>query len=402
MNQLESKLRESLRNKADRIPPDAPPLRLSGSLERGRARRRTASRRKWLAAAAASVAVAAVAVAAVTVSGVVGSNKAKGKAGAAASALSGVPPYYVILSYRRTGSVAELRVTRTKALIATIRPPHPYVGFSLQDLAGAANDQEFALLAETAGDRPASSQVLLLHIDPGARSPSARTQLTALHLRYAHNLSATAMAFSPDGSSLAVMTEQGLIVYNLKKGTSRYWEGIGIGGGSPGTLSWTSNGLIGYPARGGFGLLDSTARGTSLEADLHVIHLRGAPDYAPGQSVLNGGEWRVALISPDGRWVFISVQLPGGDRRGDSYGDEDLLKFSARTGRLAAVVSRLQVRFTGPQDGREAIWEQVLWMNNSGSKLIVTYARPGQTAGILSGKSYTPIPWPADTVYAAW
>jgi hypothetical protein len=53
----------------------------------------------------------------------------------------------------------------------------------------------------------------------------------------------------------------------------------------------------------------------------------------------------------------------------------------------------------------------VLWTNDDGSKLVVFRAEvfgplgvlpSGQTAAIYSGRRFTPIPWPAGVIDAAW
>jgi len=44
----------------------------------------------------------------------------------------------------------------------------------------------------------------------------------------------------------------------------------------------------------------------------------------------------------------------------------------------------------------------VWWTSYNGELAIVGYARPGQTAGIYHGNKYTPIPWPANVIGAAW
>ncbi len=46
--------------------------------------------------------------------------------------------------------------------------------------------------------------------------------------------------------------------------------------------------------------------------------------------------------------------------------------------------------------------EQVLYTNATGSVLVVSYARPGVSAGILRADTYTPLPWTARTMTAAW
>jgi hypothetical protein len=55
----------------------------------------------------------------------------------------------------------------------------------------------------------------------------------------------------------------------------------------------------------------------------------------------------------------------------------------------------LGVAVIGPDD--------VMWTSYDGSKVIVANVRPGTpNASIFSGSRYTPIPWPANIVGAAW
>jgi hypothetical protein len=44
----------------------------------------------------------------------------------------------------------------------------------------------------------------------------------------------------------------------------------------------------------------------------------------------------------------------------------------------------------------------VLWTNYDGTKLIVADAQPGHTVGVFTRSTYTPLPWPADAIDAAW
>jgi hypothetical protein len=72
-----------------------------------------------------------------------------------------------------------------------------------------------------------------------------------------------------------------------------------------------------------------------------------------------------------------------------------LVKCSAATGRVTTV-------FTRPYTLGGYWYEQVMYTNATGSVLVVTGVRKGNTAGILHGDAYTPIPWSAHTVTAVW
>ena len=80
-----------------------------------------------------------------------------------------------------TYSAAELRSTRTGAVLARITPPRPYPSFT--GVTGAADDRTFVLSAQ--GPQPSvvppfpSQRFFLLRIDPAARA-GARMTLTAL------------------------------------------------------------------------------------------------------------------------------------------------------------------------------------------------------------------------------
>jgi hypothetical protein len=395
--------------------------------------------RRWLA----SVAAAGAAVALLTACGGDQTQAAR-QAAAAAPLQVNVPPYYVALIGSKPedqlapppADVAVVRATATGAVLARITPPRPY---TFAAVSGAADDRTFVLfgVGPTSGDAMLygtyRQRLFLLHINPAASTPSARTNLTALpeaDIPGGHGRQLLAMALSPDGTSLAAIflqrtsafpyTSGDLTVFNLATGAQRTWtrnvcdhgrcvdEVIGDGFAliqdpSRVQLSWTSDsrsllfiaGQTGSQAR----VLDVNAPGTNLMADSHPLPARPKVIY-----------WRDAVISPDGKTVFIQYSTGAGTVAAN------LLRFSAATG-SGTVVNQV-VSFTeghttgaGPDD--------VLWTNDSGSKIIVLGARPGpktgglhgnvftappsgQTAGVYAGTHYTPLPWPANLVDAAW
>jgi hypothetical protein len=71
-----------------------------------------------------------------------------------------------------------------------------------------------------------------------------------------------------------------------------------------------------------------------------------------------------------------------------------LLKVSGATGRVT-VLNDLNV-LAGYQ------YEQVMYVSPDGGTLVVSGARRGNTAGILRGDRYTPLPWSTDIAIAAW
>jgi hypothetical protein len=429
MTQLEDRLRDAFQEKAARIPAQPPqlrlePARLSGthSAARGLRGAPKPGTRRWAAAAAAIGAIALVAAATAVVAGVFRQPEPR-------SAADGVPRYYVALAYGSQHSqnlTAVVRATRTGAVIADIAVPRPYMTFA--NVSGAADDRTFVLEAEgkprTYMDRVGKDdfrldyvpeRFYLLRLDPAAKQSGQRAKLTALARSIPPALTITdAISLSPDGTQLAVVTSayvglaNALTVYSLAAGTSRTWTdgvcgllatcpGIGTGLASPysGTISWLRGGrslavLAGVPDIGfEFRLLNVAARGRNLLADSSGVRLSGAPDARPGQSVLGAGsQWRTAFVTPDGNSAFVGAQF-------DTY-REAMLRFSARTGKLTAIVNELS---TGPRRD----WEQVLWTSNSGNTQVVTGVALGYNdAGVLHGKNYTPIPWSANITDAAW
>ena len=214
MTPLQNKLRDALRETADEIPAQAPPLDLSPQL-RG-ADGRNARWGAW----AAPLAAAALVLAAVGASLAVTGNLTHQPVTAGPQAgLNGVPAYYVALitakpqsdvandlgSSSLAYSAAELRSTQTGAVLARITPPRPYMSFT--GVTGAADDRTFVLSAQ--GPQPSvvppfpAQRFFLLRIDPAAQA-GARMTLTALP---AGDVPAgngiREMALSPDGTHLA-------------------------------------------------------------------------------------------------------------------------------------------------------------------------------------------------------
>ena len=348
-----------------------------------------------------------------------------------------VPPYYVALlasqpspghySVAARATVAAVRATSTGAEIASVSAPGPYAFVSVT---AAADDRTFVLLAvgPSSVKQPLNGlsyyssyvqRFFLLHINPTALRPAARAQLTSLpRAGIASELYVQAMALSPSGRSLAVIfTDPSrairanipgqLTIFNLATGTRRTWirticaygrcarGPIGLGSivFDPGEiqLSWTSDErsvlFLSGPEGSQLRLLDLDAAGRELIADSSPLPVRTA--YP---------NWTDAVITPDGKSVFIQYSTLSGN----AVGRNILLRVSATTGKTAHVI---QVLRNAPSS------DYVLWTNNDGSKFIVFRANffaplgilpAGQTAGIYSGRRYAPIPWPAGVVDAAW
>jgi hypothetical protein len=130
-------------------------------------------------------------------------------------------------------------------------------------------------------------------------------------------------------------------------------------------------------------LLDTSGPGTNALAVSQPVASSGAVTNTTGG-------WPGAIITPDGRTVLIVAEFAPKD----GQVRERLLKVSTATGKATAILSNLNI-------GRE----QVLYTNATGSVLVVSYAGPGVSAAnarILRGDTYTPLPWTATTLTAAW
>jgi len=414
MTPLPDKLRAALRETADEIPAEAPPLYLSPQPRAGQHRRHTRWHIRWNPrwhAWAAPLAAAALVTAAVAGSlTVAGSLKHQPGATGPAASPDGVPPYYVALTVpgtytdiyaREDGTAAEVRATATGAVLARIAVPRPYVQFAA--VTAAADDRTFVLVAEERGARPRTnytpSRFYLLRFDPASGRASLRA-LPAAFIPAGDDVCDTAL--SPDGTLLAAdiggdcVQRDRLHVFDLATGMVRVWNGgtnaAYFGGTSPDALSWTADGKhVAFAGSGAFPtgnevrLLDVTVPGSDLLANSKPVC-----EAIDSSSSLG---WRGVKVTPDGRTVVINAELA---TEIPPVRVQDLLvKCSAATGRVTTV-------FTRPYTLGGYWYEQVMYTNATGSVLVVTGVRKGNTAGILRGQVYTPIPWSANTVTAVW
>jgi hypothetical protein len=418
MTPLPDKLRAALRETADEIPAEAPPLYLSPQPRAGQHRRHTRWHIRWNPrwhAWAAPLAAAALVTAAVAGTlTVAGSLRHQPAAAGPPASPDGVPPYYVALTVpgtytdiyaREDGTAAEVRATATGAVLARIAVPRPYVQFAA--VTAAADDRTFVLVAEERGARPATyntpSRFYLLRFDPASGRASLRA-LPAAFIPAGDEVCDTAL--SPDGTLLAAdiggdcVQRDRLHVFDLATGMVRVWNGgtnaAYFGGTSPDALSWTADGkhvaFVGsgaFPTASEVRLLDVTAPGSDLLANSKPVCEWAAMDSSSPFS----RAWRGVKVTPDGRTVVINAELA---TEIPPVRVQDLLvKCSAATGRVTTV-------FTRPYTLGGYWYEQVMYTNATGSVLVVTGVRKGNTAGILHGDAYTPIPWSAHTVTAVW
>jgi hypothetical protein len=417
MTPLQNKLRAALRETADEIPAQAPPLRLSPH-PRASQNGRNPRWRAWATPLAAAALVLATVAASVAVAG---NLKHQPAAAGPPAGPDGVPAYYVALitakpqsdvanmldSASPADSAAELKSTQTGAVLAKITPPKPYVSFT--GVTAAADDRTFVLSAQ--GPYPSTvvppfpaQRFFLLRIDPAART-GARMTLTALPAGYvpAGNR-IQGMALSPDGTHLAAEIGDSLlfaeepVVFDLATGTERAWsartcaECVPDGGGmlwfgvNTDAVSWTADSqhvafIWGNTVR----LLDIRAAGSDILADSKTV--------ATWTGVTGLNQWHGAIITPDGRTVLGIETLSRIGRNAPVR--EYLVSWSTATGHQTAVLNNLNALKLNNV-------EQILYTSDDGSVLVLTYLRPGTNATIVHDGRSTPIPWSPHIAVAAW
>lgn len=418
MTPLQDKLRAALRETADEIPAEAPPLHLSPQPRAGQNGRLTRWR-AWAVPLTAAALVVATVVASLTVAG---SLKHQPAAAGQPAGQDGVPAYYVALITAKTQSdlenmldsaspadtAAELRSTQTGAVLARITPPKPYVSFT--GVTAAADDRTFVLSAQ--GPDPSdvvppfpAQRFFLLHIDPAAQADTRMT-LTALPAGYVPaGYEIRDMALSPDGTRLAanigdsLLAPEDLDVFNLVTGTERSWTTrtcatcVPVSGGmlwfgvDTDALSWTADSqhvaFIWYPT---VRLLDTRAAGSDILTDSKTV-----ATWTGGVTGLN--QWRGAIITPDGRTVLGIESLSRIGRNAPVR--EHLVSWSTATGHQTAVLNNLDAL-------KRSEFEQILYTSGDGSFLVVTYLQPGTNATIVHDGRDTSIPWSRDISVAAW
>jgi hypothetical protein len=419
MTPLHNKLRDALRETADEIPAHAPPLDLSPRPRASRAGQH-ARWRAWVTPLAAAALVLAAVGGSLAVAGNLTHQPVT--SGPQAGLNGGVPAYYVALvttakpqsdvandlgSAALAYSAAELRSTQTGAVLARITPPKPYVSFT--GVTGASDDRTFVLSAQ--GPEPSAvppypaQRFFLLRIDRAARA-GARMILTALPAGYVPaGYGIGEMALSPDGTHLAAGVGENLgyaeelDVFDLATGTERAWstrtcaECMPNAGGNlwfgvnTDALSWTADGQhVAFTWENTVRLLDTRAAGSDLLTDSKKV-----ATWIGGVTGLN--QWRGAIITPDGRTVLGIENLGGLNLRGPIR--EHLVSWSTATGRQTAVLNNLNARNLDD-------YEQILYTNDDGSVLVLTYQRPGAKTAIVHDGRPTPIPWSPHIGVAAW
>ena len=421
--QLENRLRAAFRDKAGQIPAVAPPLELASRPRRatrpagtrGLGRLLTPGQLRLVAGLAAVAAVAAIAVA----TAVASSQSTPPPRPPAGGFAAKPPPYYVAISFDAARhQIAVVRATSTGAVIASIRAPRPYADFV--GVTGAADDRSFVLLATGTPGSATPDRFYLLRIDPAARLAASRTQLTPLGVRLPRGSTGlVGMALSPDGRSLAIVaffgpaTANRLVIYDLATGASHSWadrgcqdnciSGQGVVANELNSISWTADGrqlgfveLTGVARLPQFRLLSVNAPGGNALADSRPVNLRAAPGALQGMAP-HDTLWPSWLITPNGRSIIVDAQTPvgGSDQSSAPTRPAQLLRYSARTGALQAVVGI-------PPATAGLGLAQVMWSSPDGSTILTIGFRDSHSAGLLHDGRYTPIPWSAQLLSAAW
>jgi hypothetical protein len=448
MNTLEDRVRQALQEAAEDISrTDVPLLRLPDRAGRGRLARGWRGWPPWLTPLAAAAAVAAVLAATLTLTGGPGrsSPHRTGQDGLLASA----PRYYVVLTstghHRGWPRQAEVRATRTGRIMATLAAPRPGNAFIMAAAASGAG--RYVLAAQRiAIEHPAPVGLPVAIPVSGApatqRRGSVAVQVPAGPIRFyqlrissSGQVSAlsplpvpalpagadlTGLALTPDGRQLAVATRAGgprpgpeIQVDTLATGAQRVWTWPGAQpiaeslGGTGSALSWAADDRTLAFARMIDGqyrvrLLDTTAPGRSLAASRLALSLDWEGSAASRQ--LSHG--RVvstdtfgALLTPDGSKIVVATVTQSLHPLTSEFA---FTEFSARTGKVVAVLGRWRFLRRWPEQE-----QAVLWTNADGSTLLVQAHRPGVTLrptspsggavfpvefGVLHGDRYTPLP----------
>jgi hypothetical protein len=446
MSTIEDRLHSAIRETAGEITPGSvPPLTLPGPARPGwlgraetmsRARRGYSWRRTAapLAAAAAVVAVIAGSIA-LTSSGHLRSGPpgpagggTPGPAEALAAALAGIPAYYVGLpGYQgQKHRSAVVRASATGAALATVRVPPGYRTFTW--VSGAADDRTFVVSAQrqitpAAGTQGAakgpagqeSEAFFLLRFSPATHT--ARLRLLPVPPVRGNDKNGSrsglgGIALSPDGSKLAMIIDRPsplapeIRVAEVATGSQRTWQWHGPGWLNDFwetlyPLSWEADGrTLAFQQGNGFyttgvRLLDTQAPGSDLRSSSRL-----AAQWQFTEDVAGN-----IAITPDGSKVVAPVTVV---TRNPVRSSLRITEFSARTGQVLRVAGEWIYKGTaGGQD--------VLWSNQSGSKLIVlapairpfsgrVLTDPAWAVGVLSGGHFTPLPNVAalSTEYLAW
>lgn len=441
MNTLEDRVRRALRETAEDISwTDVPLLRLPDGAGRGRLARGWRGWPPWLAPLAAATAVAAVVAATLVLTS--GGPARPGHRTGADALLASVPRYYLMLTNtgpnRGWPSQAEVRATRTGRIVATLAAPRPANAFIM--VAAASGVGRYVLAAQRMAlqhrkvigpdGRPVPGKTVDFPVPAGPirfyqLRISSSGQVSALSPLPVPALPAGAdlsgLALTPDGRKLAVATRAGgprpgpeIQVDTLATGAQRVWTWPGAQpieeslGGTGSALSWAADdSTLAFPrlidGQYRVRLLDTTAPGSSLAASRLALSLNWtgretSRRFSHGRAVNNTDTFG-ALLTPDGSKIVVATVTQSMHPLTSEFA---FTEFSARTGKVVAVLGRWRFTRRWPEQD-----QAVLWTNADGSTLLVLAHRPGVTLsptssspgtsfpvefGALDGDRYTPLP----------
>ncbi len=229
------------------------------------------------------------------------------------------------------------------------------------------------------------------------------------------------LALTPDGRKLAMASRAGgprpgleIQVDTLATGARRVWIWPGAQlveeslGGTGSALSWAADDRTLAFQRWVGGrfkvrLLDTTAPGSSLAASRLALSLNwtgteNSRRFRHGRAVNNTDTFG-ALLTPDGSKIVVATVTQSFHPLTSEFA---FTEFSARTGKVVAVLGRWRFLRRWPEQE-----QAVLWTNADGSTLLVLAHRPGVTVspaspssgatfpvefGVLHGNRYTPLP----------
>jgi len=229
------------------------------------------------------------------------------------------------------------------------------------------------------------------------------------------------LALTPDGRRLAMASRAvgppggpEIRVDTLATGAQRVWTWPGAQpveeslGGTGSALSWAADDrtlafarLIDgrYKVR----LLDTAAPGRSLVGSRPALSVNWSGRdnrrrFSHGRAVNNTDTFG-ALLTPDGSKIVVATVTQSFHPLTSEFA---FTEFSARTGKVVAVLGRWWFTHRWPEQD-----QAVLWTNANGSTLLVLAHRPGVTIkattpdagavfpiefGVLHGGRYTPLP----------
>ena len=434
MNTPEDRVRQALREAAEDISwTDVPQLRLPDRAGHGRLARGWWSWPPWLTPLAAAAAVAAVLAATLALTG---SPARPSHRTSSDALLASAPRYYIVLPdtgrsrwldqlKQARRQKAQIRATATGRVVATITPP-PDSAFTM--VATASGVGRYVLAAQRTTVQ-LEGNVWYLRLGGPTRfyqlQMSSSGQVSALNPLPFPALPADAyllgLALTPDGRKLAVADQTGgprrgpeIQVDTLATGAQRVWTWPGAQpiaeslGGTGSALSWAADDSTLAFVRQIDGqcrvrLLDTTAPGSSLAASRLALSLNETGNatsrrFSHGRAV-NNAVSSSALLTPDGSKIVVATVTESLHPLTSELG---FTEFSARTGKVVAVLGRWRLVRRWPEQE-----QAVLWTNADGSTLLVLAHQPGVTVrpaspslgssfgvefGVLHGERYAPLP----------